>query len=138
MSLLKKVLFAGFISTAMLATTPSVMAKPAGKQANQSQEGVAEALDATVAAAEETLAALEAGVDMEKGLELFKTTKETSKTIESATVFAARSRAQGTLSKARSAFKKGENEQAITLMTEAVTQFKGVKDLYFNFGGDKY
>ncbi|MCF7970392.1 MAG: hypothetical protein K9L22_04415 [Methylococcaceae bacterium] len=137
MSLLKKVVLAGFISTAMLATAPSVMAKPAGKQANQTQEGVAIALDDTVAAAEETLAALKAGVDMETGLALFKKTKETSKTIESATVYVLRARAQGTLSKARSAFKKGDNEEAIKLMTAALEEFEGVKSAYFNFSGDK-
>ncbi|MDF1581804.1 MAG: hypothetical protein RQ733_06505 [Methyloprofundus sp.] len=138
MSLLKKVILAGFISTAMLATAPSVMAKPAGKQANQTQEGVVKAIDDTVAAAEETLAALKAGVDMETGLALYKKTKETSKTIESAVVKPTRAKAQGSLSQSRSAFKKGENEEAIKLMETAVTRFHDVKSTFHNFGGDAY
>jgi hypothetical protein len=134
MSLLKKVVLAGFISTAMLATAPSVMA--AGKQANQTQEGVAIALDSTVEAVEAVLAGLEAGVDMETGLALFKAAKQSSKTIESASVYALRARAQGALKKARSAFKKGETEKSIELTKVALEKFKGVRTAYHNFSGD--
>jgi len=136
MSLLKKVVLAGFISTAMLATAPSVMAKPAGKQANQTQEGVAIALDSTVEAVEAVLAGVESGVDMETGLALFKTAKQSSKTIESATVYALRARAQGSLKKARSAFKKGQTEKSIELTKVALEKFKGVRTAYYNFEGD--
>ncbi|SHE22265.1 hypothetical protein [methanotrophic endosymbiont of Bathymodiolus puteoserpentis (Logatchev)] len=136
MSLLKKVVLAGFISTAMLATAPSVMAKPAGKQENQTSEGVARALDSAVAAAEATLQGLKDGVDMETGLALFKHTKQESKTIESAVVKPARAKAQSSLSKARSAFKKGNTEEAIKIMTVAVERFKKVKSIYYNFEGD--
>jgi len=135
MSLLKKVVLAGFISTAMLATAPSAMAK-VGKQANQTQAGVAVALDDTVAAAEATLADLRNGIDLEAGLASFKTVKQLSKTIESSTVYAQRARAQGALKKARSAFKKGQNEKAIELMEVAVKKFKGVRTDYHNFSGD--
>ncbi len=131
MSLLKKVLLAGFISTAMLASAPTVLA--AGKQENQTQEGVINTIDETVALAKETLAALQEGVDMETGLELYKATKSSSKTIESAVVKPARAKAQSSLSKSRSAFKKGENEEAIRLMVKAVGRFEKVRTIFHGF-----
>ncbi len=136
MSLLKKVVLAGFISTAMLAAVPSAMAKPAGKQSNQTQEGVALTLDSTVEAVEAVLTGLEAGVDMETGLALFKAAKQASKTIESSTVYALRARAQGVLKKARSAFKKGETEKSIELTKVALKKFEGVRTAYYDFSGD--
>lgn len=56
----------------MLATAPSVMAKPAGKVANQSQAEVAQSLTDTVTIAEETLAAMKSGADKDTVLALIK------------------------------------------------------------------
>jgi len=135
MGLFKKLVIAFFVSFAMLAATPSAMAK-IGKQANQTQAGVAASLDSTVEAAEATLAELKAGIDKEAGLASFKNVKQHSKTIESSTVYAQRARAQGALKKARSAFKKGKMEEAIKLMEIAVEKFKGVRSDYYSFSGD--
>jgi len=137
MGLLKKLVIAFFVSFAMLAAAPSAIAKPAGKQANQTQAGVAAALDDTVAAAEALYAHLQEGIDDTKaGLAEFKKVKQLSKTIESSTVYPQRSRAQGALRKARSAFKKGNNEEAVELMKIAVEKFQTVKSDYYSFEGD--
>jgi len=137
MGLLKKLVIVFFVSVTMLAVaTPSAMAK-VGKQANQTQAGVAIALDDTVAAAEALYAHLQEGIDdVKAGLAEFKNVKQLSKTIESSTVYPQRARAQGALRKARSAFKKGHNEEAVKLMKIAVEKFKTVKSDYYSFEGD--
>lgn len=133
MSLLKKLVLAFFVSFAMLATAPSVMAKPAGKVANQSQAEVAQSLTDTVTIAEETLAAMKSGADKDTVLALIKKTKQTAKTIESSVVLAKRDRALSKVAKARGAYKKDQHEKAEELMEQAVKGFKDVKTLYHNF-----
>ncbi|WP_221895107.1 hypothetical protein [Bathymodiolus japonicus methanotrophic gill symbiont] len=133
MGLLKKLVVAFLVSFAMLAVAPSAMAKPAGKVANQTQEGVVQSLDDTVAIAEETLAAMKSGADKETVMALLKKTKQTGKTIESSVVLANRDRALGKLKKARSAYKKDQHEKAEELMGQAVDKFKKVRDQYHNF-----
>ncbi|SMG62360.1 conserved hypothetical protein, secreted [methanotrophic bacterial endosymbiont of Bathymodiolus sp.] len=133
MSLLKKLVLAFFVSFAMLATAPSVMAKPAGKVANQSQAEVAQSLTDTVTIAEETLAAMKSGADKDTVLALIKKTKQTAKTIESSVVLAKRDRALSKVAKARGAYKKDRHEKAEELMEQAVKGFKDVKTLYHNF-----
>ena len=133
MGLLKKIIFAAFISTAMLATAPSVMAKPAGKVANQTQAEVAQSLIDTIDAAELALTAIQSSADFKDTMKAFKTTKQTAKTIESSVVLADRDRALNRVMKARSAYKKGDIEKSEALMTEAVERFKKVKDKYHNF-----
>lgn len=133
MGLLKKIIFAAFISTAMLATAPSVMAKPGGKVANQTQAEVAQSLIDTIDAAELALSAVQSSADKKDTMALFKATKQTAKTIESSVVLADRDRALNRVMKARSAYKKGDIEKAEALMIEAVERFKKVKDKYHNF-----
>ena len=133
MSSLKKLVLAFFVSFAMLAVAPSVIAKPAGKVANQTQEEVEQSLLDTISAAEETLAAMENGTDKETVIAMLKKTKQTAKTIESSVVLADRDRALSKVAKARSAFKKDQHEKAEEIMTDAVERFKKVNEKYHNF-----
>jgi biopolymer transport protein ExbD len=133
MGLLKKSILAAFVSTAMLTTTPSVMAKPAGKVANQTQEEVAQSLIDTIDAAELALTAIQSSADKKETMKLLKATKQTAKTIESSVVLADRDRALNRVMKARSAYKKDNIEEAEAYMIEAVERFKKVKDKYHNF-----
>ncbi|HIG64342.1 MAG TPA: hypothetical protein EYQ43_01955 [Methyloprofundus sp.] len=131
MDLLKKLVMAFFVSFAMLAVAPSAMA--AGKTENQTQAEVAQSLTDTVTVAEETLAAMKGGADKETVMALIKKTKQTAKTIESSVVLARRDRALAKVSKARGAYKKGQQEKAEDLMEKAVKGFKDVKAMYHNF-----
>ena len=131
MALLKKVVLALFISVAMLATAPSVIA--AGKIENQSPEGVLKAFDAAIAAVEAAQTALESGEDKDTVLGLMKEAKQTLNQIESATVNREKERANGFLKKSRSAFRKGDIEKAKALMVDAVAKFISLKQIYLNF-----
>ncbi len=133
MSLFKKLVMAFFVSFAMLAVTPSAMAKPLGKVQNQTPEGVVQALDDTVTIAEETLAAMKSGADKDTVMALLKKTKQTGKTIQSSVVLANRDRALGKLKKARSAYKKDQHAKAEEIMGQAVDKFKKVRAQYHNF-----
>jgi len=131
MALLKKVVIALFISTAMLATAPSVIA--AGKIANQSPEAVLGAFDAAITAVEAAQTALVSNEDKDTVLGLMKEAKQTLNQIESATVNREKERANGFLKKSRSAFRKGDQEKAEKLMAEAVAKFISLKQIYLNF-----
>jgi len=133
MSLLKKLVLALFVSTAMIATVPSAMAKPAGKVANQTGAETEQALLDTISAAEAALAGIRNGDDKKTVMALLKTSKQTAKTIESAVVLSDRDRAMARVKKARSAFKKGKTKEAEELMIEAVERFKAVNEKYHNF-----
>ncbi len=134
MSSLKKLVLAAFVSSAMLAAAPVVVAKPAGKIANQTQEGVKQALLDTIAVAEETLAAMKGGdADKETVMALLKKTKQTAKTIESSVVLADRDRALAKVKKSRSAYRKDQHEKAEELMEQAVERFIKVNEKYHNF-----
>lgn len=133
MSLLKKLVLALFVSTAMIATAPTAMAKPAGKVANQTGEETEQALLDTITAAEAALAGIQNGGDKDDVMALLKTSKQTAKTIESAVVLSDRDRALARVNKARSAFKKGKTKEAEEFMIEAVQRFKDVNDKYHNF-----
>ena len=133
MSSLKKLVLALFVSSAMLAAAPVAMAKP-GKIANQTQEGVKQALLDTIAISEETLAAMKAGdADKETVMALLKKTKQTAKTIESSVVLADRDRALAKVKKSRSAYKKDQHAKAEELMEQAVERFIKVNEKYHNF-----
>lgn len=133
MSSLKKLVLALCVSSAMLAAAPVAVAKPAGKIANQTQEGVKQSLLDTIAIAEETLAAMKNGTDKDTVMALLKKTKQTAKTIESSVVLADRDRALGKVKKARSAYKKDQHAKAEELMTQAVERFIKVNEKYHNF-----
>ena len=131
MALLKKVVIALFISTAMLATAPSAIA--AGKVENQSPEGVLRAFDAAIAAVEAAQTALVSGEDKDTVLGLMKEAKQTLNQIESATVNREKERANGFLKKSRSAFRKGDQEKAEKLVANAVAKFISLKKIYLDF-----
>ncbi|RLA20209.1 MAG: hypothetical protein DRQ62_10865 [Gammaproteobacteria bacterium] len=133
MGLLKKLVMAFFVSFAMLAVAPTAMAKPAGKVANQTQEGVKQSLLDTIAVAEETLAAMKSGAEKDDVMALLKKTKQTAKTIESSVVLADRDRALAKVKKARSAYKKDQHAKAEELMEQAVERFIKVNEKYHNF-----
>ncbi len=132
MSLLKKLVLAFFVSFAMLATAPSAIAKP-GKIANQTQEGVKQALLDTISVAEETLAAMKSGAEKDDVMAMLKKTKQTAKTIESSVVLADRDRALSKVKKSRSAYKKDQHAKAEELMEQAVERFIKVNEKYHNF-----
>jgi len=131
MSLLKKLVLASVVSTAMLAAAPSAMA--AGKVENQSQAGVLQAFDDSIAAVEAAQTALNSGAERDEVLSLMRTAKQELNRIESATVNREKERANGLLKKSRSAFKKGDMEKAKANMSEAVTKFTELKQIYLNF-----
>ena len=133
MALLKKVVIALFVSTALLATAPSAFAKPAGKIENQSPEGVLLAFDEAISSVEAAQTALESGEDKDTVLAKMKEAKQDLNRIESAVINREKERANGLLKKSRSAFKKGNMEDAKTLMAEAVAKFIFLKQLYLNF-----
>ncbi|MGR9014670.1 MAG: hypothetical protein ACU83U_13610 [Gammaproteobacteria bacterium] len=133
MALLKKLVIASFISTAMLAAAPTAMAKPQGKIENQSQEGVLEAFDESIAAAEAALEALNSGANEDAVLDLMKEAKQALNRIESATVNREKERANALLKHSRSALKKGDVEESKTLMIETVEKFKSLKQIFLSF-----
>ncbi len=125
MSILKKVLSAAIISTAMLTTSPSVMA--AGKIEKATMAEVSEAVEDAVRLSDETVAAISEGAEKDVVMNLFKETKQASKRIESNIVDRLRQKANGRLRQARSAFKKGDTGEALAKMTEAAQIFKDIK-----------
>ena len=133
MALLKNLVLAFFVSFAMLATAPSAIAKPAGKVANQTQAEVVASLDDTVTATEAVLTAIQSGAEKDDVMALFKTAKQTAKTIESSVVLAQRDRSLGKLKKARSAYKKGEIEKSEELMVIAIDSFKMTRKKFHDF-----
>lgn len=131
MSLLKKIALASVISASMLVAAPSAMA--AGKIENQSPAGVLQAFDDSISAVEAAQSAMDSGADKDTVMALMKTAKQELNRIESATVNRAKEKANGVLKKSRSAYKKGQLEIAKVKMKEAVSQFKGLKQIYLNF-----
>ncbi len=132
MSLLKKLSIA-LLSASLFAAAPAVLAKPAGKIENQSEEQLLATFDEAITAVEAVQQALENGADKKETLALYKKAKQALNRIESATVNREKERANGYLRKSRSAFKKGNVEKAKELAAKAVTSFKGLKQLYLDF-----
>ncbi len=132
MSLLKKLSIA-LLSASLFAAAPAVLAKPAGKIENQTEEQLLETFDEAIEAVETVQQALENGTDKKETLALYRKAKQALNRIESATVNREKERANGYLRKSRSAFKKGNVEQAKELIAKAVTSFKGLKQLYLDF-----
>lgn len=131
MDLLKKVLLAVFVSAAMFSAAPATMA--AGKIQNATAEEVSQAIEDAISNSEAALAAMQNGEDQDAVLALLKSTKQASKRIESNIVDRLRSKANSRVSKARSAYKKGENEKAQALLSEATEIFKEVQSKYKSF-----
>ncbi len=125
MSILKKILSAAIVSTVILTSAPAVIA--AGKIEKATMAEVTEAVEDAVRLSDETVAAIKEGAEKEAVMNLFKETKQASKRIESNVVDRLRQKANETLRKARSKYKKGENEEALTLMTKAAKIFKDIK-----------
>lgn len=128
---LKKLILAFFFSFAFLATAPSAFA--VGKIENATPAETVIAIDETLVLAEETLAAIKDGTDKETVMPMFKKTKQSAKKIESTVTYMLREKSLGRLSKARSAFKKGDTETAEAKMTEALKLFKELKTKYHDF-----
>ena len=136
MTLLKKLVIASFIGTALLAAAPTAMAKPAGKIENQSPAAVLAAFDEAISAAEaadSVVQKLESGADTNAALELMKEAKQALNHIESATVNREKEKANGLLKDARLAVIKDDLKTAKALMTEAVAKFKELKQIYLRF-----
>jgi hypothetical protein len=133
MSLLKKLVLALSLSTAMMVVAPSAMAEKAGKIKNQSQEGVLKAFDESIVAIEAAAAALNSGADKKEVLALMKKAKQKLNGIESATVNRAKQNANKYLRLSRKAFKGGDSGEATSQMADAVESVKGLKEIYLNF-----
>jgi len=127
MDLLKKVIFALFVSTSMMAVAPAVMAEV---PETASREEVAESIEEAITLSGETLAALKENESKASVLALFKATKKESKKIDSSPVERTRSKASQKMAKARLSFKKGDSEKAIELMTEVVDLFEKVQTIH--------
>ena len=126
MDLLKKVILALFVSISMFAVAPAVMAEVEVA----STEEVAEAIEDSIKLSEQTLAALKANEPKDSVLALFKSTKTASKKIVSTPVERTRFKASQKLAKARLAFKKGDTEEAVELMTEVIELFEDVQKIH--------
>ena len=136
MTLLKKLVIASFIGTALLAAAPTAMAKPAGKIENQSPAAVLTAFDDAISSAEaadSVVQKLESGADTNAALELVKEAKQALNHIESATVNREKERANLLLKDARLALIKDDLNTAKALMTEVVAKFKSLKQIYTSF-----
>lgn len=127
MDLLKKVILALFVSISMFAISPAAMA---GVPEPATREEVIESIEKAIDFSEQTLAALKANESKKSVLALFKATKKESKKIESTPVERTRSKASQKMSKARLAFKKGDSDKAVALMTEVVEHFKEVQNIH--------
>jgi len=127
MDLLKKVILALFVSISMFAISPATMA---GVPEPATREEVIESIEEAIKFSEQTLAALKANESKKSVLALFKATKKESKKIESTPVERTRSKASQKMGKARLAFKKGNSEKAVELMTEVVELFKEVQNIH--------
>jgi len=127
MDLLKKVIFALFVSTSMMAVAPAVMAEV---PETASREEVAESIEEAIKLSGETLAALKENESKASVLALFKATKKESKKIDSSPVERTRSKASQKMAKARLSFKKGDSEKAIELMAEVVDLFEKVQTIH--------
>jgi len=130
MSLLRKLVLALSLSTAMMAVAPTAMA---GKIAHQTAAEAVQAIDDTLEQAELALEAIKAGGDVKSVLAVLKTTKQFTKTIESATTYSTREKALGKLSKARRFYKKGDQESAVVEMEKALVLYKKIKVMYHDF-----
>ncbi|MDC9728576.1 MAG: hypothetical protein PSN04_04500 [Methyloprofundus sp.] len=135
MSLLKTAVLALSLSTAMMAVSPSVMAKEkkGGKIQNQSGAEVLVAFDDSIAAIEAASEALNSGVEKKEVLALMKKAKQTMNTIESATVNRAKQKANKYLRNSRKAFKANDMGEAAEQMALAVEAVKDLKSIYLNF-----
>ena len=132
MGLFKKLVIAISLSTAMLAVAPSVV-MAAGKIENQKPAETKVMIDDAVIQAEITLEAIKAKGEIKDLLVEFKKTKQVAKKNESATTYRLREKALGKLGKARSAYKKGKQEESLAKMIEAVAIFKEIKVVYTDF-----
>lgn len=126
MALLKKLIMAFFISTAMLvAATPSVMAMESSQP------------DATlgdvIKSAEATIAAMKSGEESTKVRMLLKETKQLSKTVViSGPADIPRTKANARIKKSRKAYRAGDMEKAIKLAEEALDLYKVAKSKHFD------
>jgi hypothetical protein len=92
-----------------------------------------EVIDKTIVLAEATLEGIRSGANKNVVLELFQTTKNMARKIESTVTYSLRERALGRLKKARNAFESDEIELAEEYMIETVEMFKALKDKYLAF-----
>lgn len=126
MALLKKLIMAFFISTAMLVVaTPSVMAK---------ESSTPEAtLDDVIKSAEATVAAMKSGEESEKVRALLKETKQLSKSVViSGPADIPRSKANAKIKKSRKAYRAGDLEKAIKMAEEGLELYKTSRAKHFN------
>lgn len=134
MIFLKKIALAFLVTFAMVAVSPSAMAKkPMGKIENASPEATVIAIDETLEYAKETLEGIKSGAEKDVVMKLFKKTKQRAKTIESTVTYMLREKSLSKLGKARSSFKKEKVEEAEERMAKAVESFEKLKHKYHNF-----
>lgn len=135
MSLLKTAVIALSLSTAMMAVSPSAMAKEkkGGKIQNQSGAQVLVAFDESIAAIEAASDALNSGAEKDEVLALMKKAKQSMNAIESATVNRAKQEANKHLRYSRKALKGSDMGEAASEMALAVESVKNLKQIYLNF-----
>ncbi len=134
MVLLKKLVLALSLSTAMMAVAPSVMALEKGaKIKHQTNEGVLVAFDESIEAIEAASVALNSGAEKKEVLALMKVAKRKLNKIESATVNRAKQESNKYLRLSRKALKDDDMGEAVEKMAEAVQSYKDLKQIYLDF-----
>ncbi|MGR9045291.1 MAG: hypothetical protein ACU83N_08340 [Gammaproteobacteria bacterium] len=128
MSFLTKFLLSIVIASSMGALSSVSFA--AGKIENATTAEVKEEIEKAIGSTEEAIAAIQNGGNEEAVLKLIKNAKQASKRIESNRLDVKRNRAASKLAKARSAFKKGENDAAVALLSEALAGYQEIKRLF--------
>lgn len=130
MNLLKKITLVLLVSLGFLG---SATVSAAGYIENQTRSETEAALDKAVSFAEQTLVAIESNEDKTSVMKMFKEAKQLGKNIQSGVIVTKRDRTLSRISKARSAFKKGNTDKAALLMAEVTENFKEMRTMYYNF-----
>ncbi len=128
MALLKKLILAFFVYAALIAPTAL-----ADKIDNATPEEVVQAIKDTIRLSEDVVTAIQNRDELNSVLILFQKAKRFSKRIESNPVDRLRQKANSRMKKSRSAFKKGNFEEAEKYAVEGADIFKEVQTKYHSF-----
>ena len=125
MNTFKKILLSSAMAISMAA-----MSFTASAVANPSYEGVKAAIDNTLAKVEETKAALDNGADSEKLIDMVTDARQLQKDIANNVLDVKRNQASNVLKKVRTAIQKNELQSAKESLSDAVSRYKEIQQLY--------
>ncbi|MFA5923188.1 MAG: hypothetical protein WC856_18180 [Methylococcaceae bacterium] len=98
--------------------------------ANPSYEDVKAAIDNTLAKVEETKTALDNGADNEKLIDMVTDARQLQKDIANNVLDVKRNQASNVLKKVRTAIQKNELQSAKESLSDAVSRYKEIQQLY--------